>query len=205
MDRTLDAIANFDTSADVVRIDIRGSLHLRSRHELTHVIRRVRWTGLRCHICIDLSHAALVESSALAGLRSDLNALDAALQGGCGAGVSLQLTSDAHSSSMNTDLIELPLPRDDDIRELFPGGRFAGESPDLPVMWIEALYGRPLTEFSNEELRTASDDLFALLDCPYLQNSSDLLGRYNDIGLEISRRPHDFPDPGNAEKGHAPS
>lgn len=189
MDRALDAVVNFDVPADIVRIEVRGSLTCGSRPHLVHIIRRVRRMGIRCHICVDLSQAELVESAALAGLRTDLNVLDAnTLSGGYGAGVSLLLTPVARTASLGTPASEQPLPMDDDIRELFPGGRFAGEYPDLPVMWIEELYGRPLTEYSNEELLAASDALFALLDSPQTQDSADLLGRYNDIGLEIHRR-----------------
>ncbi|MDT0170740.1 hypothetical protein [Pseudarthrobacter sp. BRE9] len=189
MDRALDAVVNFDVPADIVRIEVRGSLHCGSRPHLVHIIRRVRRMGIRCHISVDLSQADLVESSALSGLRSDLNALDAnTLSGGYGAGVSLQLTPLARTASMDGQSSGQPLPMDDDIRELFPGGRFAGEYPHLPVMWIEELYGRPLTEYSNEELLAASDALFALLDNPHAQDGADLLGRYNDIGLEIHRR-----------------
>ena len=176
MDRALDAVVNFDVPADIVRIEVRGSLDSGSRPHLVHIIRRVRRMGIRCHICVDLSMADLVESTALAGLRSDLNALDAnALPGACGAGVSLQLVPAAHNASLNRPSGEQPLPLDGDVRELFPGGRFAGEYPHLPVMWIEELYGPPLTEYSNEELLAASDALFALLDNPNTQDSADLL------------------------------
>ena len=49
--------------------------------------------------------------------------------------------------------------------------------------------GRPLEEYSDEELLTASDSLFALLDNPEAFPGSDLLGRYNDIGEEIPPAP----------------
>jgi hypothetical protein len=206
MDRELDAVVNFDVPADIVRIEVRGSLTCGSRPQLVHMIRRVRRMGIRCHICVDLSQAGLVESSALSGLRNDLNVLDAnTLAGGYGAGVSLQLTPAARTAFGGAPPSEQPLPMDDDIRELFPGGRFAGEYPHLPVMWIEELYGRPLTEYSNDELLAASDTLFALLDSPQTQDSADLLGRYNDIGLEIHRRQQEPSAPLPATEGQAAS
>jgi hypothetical protein len=205
MDRALEAVVNFDVPADVVRIEVRGSLTCGSRPHLIHIIRRVRRMGIRCHISVDLSQAELVESSALAGLRSDLNVLDANTLAGGGAGVSLQLTPLARTASLGGPSSDQPLPMDDDIRELFPGGRFAGEYPHLPVMWIEELYGRPLTEYSNDELLAASDALFALLDSPQTQDSADLLGRYNDIGLEIHRRQQEPSAPLPATEGQAAS
>ena len=205
MDRALDALITLDVPADIVRIDVRGSLNNDSRPHLVHVIRRVRRMGIGCHIRVDLSQAALVESSALAGLRSDLNVLDANTLAGGGAGVSLQLTPLARSASLGGSSSDQPLPMDDDIRELFPGGRFAGEYPHLPVMWIEELYGRPLTEYSNDELLAASDALFALLDSQQTQDSADLLGRYNDIGLEIHRRQQEPSAPLPATEGQAAS
>ncbi|WP_457948032.1 hypothetical protein ACTAQI_19365 [Pseudarthrobacter sp. alpha12b] len=206
MDRTLDALVNFDVPADIIRIEVRGALHRDSRGELVHIIRRVRRMGIRSRICVDLSQAGLVESAALAGLRNDLNALDAnSLPGVPSAGVSLQLAPAAHDWATADASSRQPLLMDDDVRELFPGGRFAGEYPHLPVMWIEEFYGRPLTEYSNEELFAASDALFALLDDSQAQDSADLLGRYNDIGLEIHRRQQEPQAPFPATEGQAAS
>jgi len=189
MDRVLDALINLDVPADIVRIEVRGSLNHDSRPHLVHMIRRVRRMGIGCHVCVDLSQAALVVSSALAGLRRDLNALDTnALRGAQGAGVSLQFSPGAYHAAPGDPSRGQPLLLDNDIRELFPGGDHAGEYPPLPVMWIEELHGRPLAEYSNEELLEASDALFALLDNPQAQDGADLLGRYNDIGLEVLRR-----------------
>jgi hypothetical protein len=98
MDRALNALVNLDVPADTVRIDVRGSLNHESRPDLVHIIRRVRRMGIRSHIRVDLSQAALVESAALAGLRSDLNAMDiTALAGIDGAGVSLQISTSTGS------------------------------------------------------------------------------------------------------------
>ncbi|MDP9888512.1 hypothetical protein [Pseudarthrobacter enclensis] len=206
MDRALDALVNVDVPADVVRIEVRGTLHQESRSELAHIIRRVRRMGIRCRICVDLSQAALIESSALAGLRRDLNALDTnSLPGARSAGVSLQLTPAAHDWAVDGPSSSRPLPMDDDIRELFPGGAYAGDFPQLPVMWIEELYGRPLSEYTDQELLQASDALFALLDNPDAPDGADLLGRYNDIGLEIRRRQHEPLAPFPATEGQAAS
>ncbi|MDQ0770763.1 hypothetical protein QF031_003512 [Pseudarthrobacter defluvii] len=206
MDRALDALVNLDVPADIVRIEIRGALQHDSRAELVHIIRRVRRMGIRCRICVDLSQAELIESSALAGLRSDLNAMDInSLPGIPPAGVSLQLASAAHGWSPDALSSRQPLLMDDDVRELFPGGKFAGDFPQLPVMWIEELYGRPLTEYTDEELLQASDSAFALLDAPEAPDGADLLGRYNDIGLEILRRQQEPQAPFPAAEGQAAS
>lgn len=206
MDRALDALVNLDVPADIVRIEVRGTLHHDSRAELVHIIRRVRRMGIRCRICVDLSQAALIESTALAGLRTDLNAIDVtALVGVPSAGVSLQLAAAAQDWAPKDASSRQPILFDDDVRELFPGGEFAGAFPELPVMWIEELYGRPLTEYTDEELFQASDALFALLDNPQAPDGADLLGRYNDIGLEIHRRRQEPQAPFPAAEGQAAS
>jgi len=206
MDRALDALVNLDVPADIVRIEVRGSLHNDSRAELVHIIRRVRRMGIRCRICVDLSQASLIESSALAGLRADLNAIAAnSLLGVPAAGVGLQLAPPSHDWGTQGLSDRQPLLMDDDVRELFPGGEFAGEFPQLPVMWIEELYGRPLTAYTDEELLQASDSLFGLLDSPEAPGGADLLGRYNDIGLEILRRQQQPQSPFPATEGQAAS
>lgn len=206
MDRALDALVNLDVPADIVRIEVRGSLHRDSRPELLHIVRRVRRMGIRFRICVDLSQAALIESSALAGLRQDLNAMDTnSVLGVPAAGVSLQLTPAATDWAPEDPFSRRPLLMDDDVRELFPGGKFAGEFPQLPVMWIEEFYGRPLTEYTDEELLQASDALFVLLDNPESLDSADLLGRYNDVGLEILRRQQEPETPFPAAGGQAAS
>lgn len=206
MDRVLDALVNLDVPADIVRIEVRGALHHDTRAELVHIIRRVRRMGIRCRICVDLSQAELIESSALAGLRADLNAIATnSLLGVPSASVGLQLAPSAHDWAPEDTASRQPLLMDDDVRELFPGGEFAGEFPQLPVMWIEELYGRPLTEYTDEELLQASDSVFALLDTPEAPDGADLLGRYNDIGLEILRRRQEPHTPFPAAEGQAAS
>ena len=76
MDQTLQAHVKLDVVSDVVRISVRGSLTQASRPSLMHIIQRVRRMGIISHIRVDLGLAAFVESSALAGLRNDLNAID---------------------------------------------------------------------------------------------------------------------------------
>lgn len=197
MDRALDALVDLDVSADIVRIEVRGTLRHDTRAELGHIIRRVRRMGLHCRICVDLSQAALIESSALAGLRRDLNAMDTnSLPGIRSAGVALKLVSAGHDRNAEGPSISRPLLMDDDVTDLFASGRdFTDGLPHMPVIFFEALYGRPLAEYSDEELLNASDSIFALLDNPQAFDGADLLGRYNDIGLEITRR---------QQKPHAP-
>jgi hypothetical protein len=204
MDRALDALVNLDVPADIVRIEVRGTLHHDSRAELVHIIRRIRRMGMRCRISVDLSQAALIESSALAGLRHDLNAVDCgSLLGAASAGVSLQLAPGARDWAVEDTSSCRPLAMDDDVTELFPGADLPGGFPQLPMMWIERLYGRPLTEYTDEELLLASDALFALLDTPQAPDGADLLGRYNDVGLEIHRRRQQSEAPFPAAGGQA--
>ena len=77
MDQSLQAHVKLDIVSDVVRIDVRGSLTHASRPSLMQIIQRVRRMGITSHIRVDLGGAAFVESAALAGLRNDLNAIDA--------------------------------------------------------------------------------------------------------------------------------
>ncbi len=183
MDRKLHALATRDVLADAVRIDIRGSLNEESRPALMHMIRRVRDMGITSHVHVDLSRAAFVESSALAGLRSDLNAIDGATLPGMAGGVSLILTPPADGAPPETGVNELSLAITDELTEGFADSVEA----EVPAP-IDALFGRPLAEYSDDELLAASDSIFALLDEPEAFAGSDLLARYNEIGQELSRR-----------------
>jgi len=192
MDRSLDALVNLDVPADLVRIEICGSLNQDSRADLVHMIRRVRRMGIRSHVRVDLSRAIIVESSALAGLRSDLNTLESnALTGTGGSGVSLHLTPSAEDWTGGQQRTPLTVV-DDDVPTSADGPDFSGAFR-VPAERLERLYGRNLAEYSNDELLAASDSLFALLDVPQAFSGSDLLGRYNDIGVELRRRQ----DPGS--------
>ena len=201
----LDALVNLDVPADIVRIEVRGTLHHGTRAELVHIIRRVRRMGIRCGICVDLSQAALVESPALAGLRSDLNAMDVnSLPGASRAVVTLQLTPAAYDWAAGSAGGQ-PLVLDDEVTELFAAYDFSEELRQPPEILLAELYGRPLTEYTDEELLAASDSLFALLDIPQAFDGADLLGRYNDIGLEIQRRQQEPQEPFPAAEGQAAS
>lgn len=183
MDRKLHALATRDVLTDTVRIDIRGSLNEESRPALVQMIRRVRDMGIPSHVHVDLSRAAFVESAALAGLRSDLNAIDGALPGVAGGGVSLILTPAADAAPPEAGVNGLSLAITDELTD-GPADIVAGEAP-AP---LDALFGRPLAEYSDDELLATSDAIFALLDEPEAFAGSDLLARYNEIGQELSRR-----------------
>jgi hypothetical protein len=212
MDRALDALVNLDVAADIVRIDVRGSLNQDSRPGLVQIIRRIRRMGIRSHIRVELSRAAMVESSALAGLRSDLNAIDTgSLPGIHGAGVSLDLSpwddAAAPAGQPLTVLEGFSAGGDADLEAVgYPAG-FAGETeiPLLELTGLEVLCGRRLQDYSDEELLLASDTLFTLLDNPAAFPGSDLLGRYDDIGQEMLRRQQDASAPFPAAEGQAAS
>lgn len=207
MDRALNALVNLDVPGDIVRIDVRGSLNQGSRPELAHIIRRIRRMGIRSHIRVDLSGAVLVESAALACLRSDLNAIDTGtLPGIYGSGVSLDLSrgigewaADRDPSGSELALIEGLTDACGDVDDL------VGGFPLVPASRLEELSGRPLEEYSDAELLTASDSIFALLDSPTAFPGSDLLGRYNDIGEELHRRQQESGEPLTASEGQAAS
>ena len=130
--------------------------------------------GIISHIRVDLGLAAFVESSALAGLRNDLNAIDGGQRrlletAGLPApgGVSLELT-----------------PHRRRFRRVCPPWTCPGTS------WrsIDPSGTRPLTRLSDDELLAASDSVFGLLDDPADMARSELLATYDEIGMEISRR-----------------
>ena len=207
MDRALNAFVNLDVPADVVRIDIRGSLNQSSRPELVHIIRRVRRMGIRSHVRVDLSAAEKVESSALAGLRSDLNAIDSdTLPGIYGSGVSLVFSPGSDGWAGQPDPTQQPLALIDVLTDMTEDGEdFADGYPLVPTGRLEELCGRPLEEYSDAELLTASDWIFGLLDTPSAFAGPDLLGRYNDIGLEFRRRRQEDAVPLTASEGQAAS
>ena len=174
MDQTLQAHVKLDITSDVVRIDVRGSLTQSSRPSLVHVIQRVRRMGITSHIRVDLGRAAFVESSALAGLRNDLNAVDAGsvqadISGGftAGSGVSLELNPHRNDSTLVLQTLDL-------------SGEFMAS--------VDTSGTRPLTRYSDDELLEASDSVFGMLDNPADMARSELLATYDEIGLEISRR-----------------
>ena len=173
MDQSLNAQVKLDVDSDVIRIDVRGALSRDSRPALIQLIQRIRRAGLSSHIRVDLAHATFVESSALAGLRNDLNAIeDGAGQldvagGTPAAGVSLELQMFA-----------------DDFGRVFQTVDLSG---DLTAS-MDPSGTRPLARFSDDELLAASDSVFGKLDDPASGAPSELLGRYEDISLEMTRR-----------------
>lgn len=183
MDRNLNALVSVDVTADTVRIDVRGRLDRQSRPGLINIISRVRRMGIRSHIRVDLSAADLVESAALAGLRSELNAMDVlGLPGLHGAGVSIETTPRTDTAPAAQVLT-------------LDGGASPGGDVHTPAglpsatdAYLDELCGRPLTDYADPELLAASDALFSLLDSPGALGGADLLGRYNDIGRELQRR-----------------
>ncbi|WP_458113135.1 hypothetical protein M1D88_03005 [Arthrobacter sp. R1-13] len=166
MDRKLQALVKLDVVSDVVRIDVQGNLTQDSRSALVHVIRRIRRMGIKSHIRVDLFRAMHVESAALAGLRNDLNAID-----GGATGVSLELIQrglDSHQDS------------DNDAQALEVTGEFLAS--------IDPSGSHPLAKYSDDELLAASDSVFGMLDDPASVTGSELLAKYEAIGMEIERR-----------------
>ena len=174
MDRKLHALVKLDVTTDVVRIDVRGSLNHDSRPALVLVIRRIRRMGITAHIRVDLSRAAFVESVALVGLRNDLNAIDGGASDGgvsTGSGVSLDF-----------------MPRLDDLAADSGAGSRTLEITGEFAASIDPSGCGPLAQYSDDELLAASDSVFGMLDDPAAIARTELLARYDAIGLEISRR-----------------
>jgi hypothetical protein len=174
MDRKLHALVKFDVSTDAVEIDVRGSLNQDSRPALVHIVRRIRRMGITSHIRVGFSHAAIVESRALAGLRNDLNAID----GGTtevglltGNGVSLEFTDKPAG---------FPLGAATGVKSVEINGEYPASIDEASL--------QPLDKCSDEELLAASDFAFGLLDQPSIPASPVVLAHYDAIGLEISRR-----------------
>jgi anti-anti-sigma regulatory factor len=173
MDQSLNAHVKLDTASDVVRIDVRGSLTQASRPSLLQTIQRVRHTGINSHIRVHLGHAQFVESSALAGLRSDLNAIDGVAQ--------LDVAGELPGSSG----VSLELnPTTDDPNSVLRSLDLDGDATAA----TDSSGTGPLTVLSDDELLAASDTVFGMLDNPADMASSELLATYDEIGLEISRR-----------------
>ena len=173
MDNQLESLLKIDRCTNTARIDILGSLTPASRPDLLHEIHRVRGMGITSSITVDLSRAAFVESCALAGLRMDLNAQDASLQGESAAaapGISLVVMAGGGQEAAETrNLTALP-------------------QPSLSVAAPDPSGVRPLSSYSSEELLAASDSVFKLLDDPSGRWGQELLAHYEAIGAELTRR-----------------
>lgn len=191
MDRKLHARLTRDALTDTVRIDVRGSLNEESRPSLVHLVRQVRSMGIPSHILVDLSRAALVESAALAGLRALLNGVDEALAPeNAGAGISLVFSGTPDGASPDAGTGDEPLVIADEPAIDLDAGFAQGSAgaPEGTRPPLDAVFGRPLSGYSDQELFAASDSVFSLLDTSEAFGGADLLARFNDIGEEISRR-----------------
>jgi hypothetical protein len=174
MDRKLHALVKLDVVADVVRIEVRGSLNQESRPALVHVIRRIRRMGITAHIRVDLSQAAFVESPALVGLRNDLNAIDGVAPDGDGSG----------ASGVSLEF----MPRPDSLAlDAGPGSKALEITGEFAAS-IDPSGCGPLAQYSDDELLAASDSVFGLLDDPAAISGTELLAQYDAIGMELSRR-----------------
>lgn len=186
----LNATTSRDDLTDTVRIDVLGNLDQASRPALVHMIQRFRGDGIQSHIRVDLSHAARVSSSALAGLRKDLNAMEGD-HGTLGGGVSLVLTDVGEEQPADNTVVPLPIIREvleDEFAAAFDAAESDTGREEVSERSSVPLAIRPLEEYSEDELYAASDEVFSLLDDPEAVGGPDLLGRYNDIGEEILRR-----------------
>ena len=182
MDRKLHALVKLDVTSDVVRIDVRGSLSQETRPALVLVIRRIRRMGITSHIRVDLSQAAFVESPALVGLRNDLNAIGHGVsEAGASGGSGVSLDFMPHREDVAGDDARFS-------KTLEITGEFAAS--------IDPSGSGPLAKYSDDELLAASDSIFAMLDDPAAIAGTELLARYDAIGMEISRRESAKASPG---------
>ncbi|WP_445155437.1 hypothetical protein ACTWLI_04265 [Arthrobacter sp. Hor0625] len=180
MEHSLNAQAKLDVGSDVIRIDVRGSLSQQTRPALVQLIQRARRMGMTSHIRVDLANAEYIESSALAGLRHDLNSVDLS-----DLDVQFHAASRATLPAAAGVSLEL-MAYGDDFGRVFEPVDLAGDF----TASIDASGTGPLTRYSDDELLAASDCVFGRLDDPQGGAKSELLARYDDISLELSRRQH---------------
>ncbi|MFP3463014.1 hypothetical protein R5O87_19445 [Arthrobacter globiformis] len=186
MDNQLNPLIKIDDAAGTARIDVRGSLTLASRPELMHQIQRLRRMGISSPITVDLSHASFVESSALAGLRFDLNALDAG-------------TRQVAAPGAPGVFLEVMSARGQAVAESRPDFTAMMNPSELSqALGVAGL--RQLSDYSPDELLAASDAVFGMLDDPSGHSGHELLARYEAIGEEITRR-----EPADPAEKHASS
>ncbi|MEO5993455.1 MAG: hypothetical protein ABIP92_07920 [Arthrobacter sp.] len=165
MDRCLDAFVFLDTPSDTVHVEIAGNLTKVSRGALISIACRIRQIRPTAHILVRLGHATFVESAALAGLRTDLDALcnDPGALPVRGRGISLDIRSRERNPSLSAR------------SAVSPGGG----------------HRTRLNDFTDNELLTAGDFVFSWLDdesgCPGT-NVADMLAHYEFIGQEMSGR-----------------
>ncbi len=179
---SLNATASRHDPTNTVRVDVLGTLSQATRPSLGRMIHKLRSMGIQSHIAVDLSHAARVESAALAGLRADLNATG----GGPGGGVSLVLArgtgTERPEDSAGVTILDISEAPEDGITLALDNASLPGGPSSL------TLAVRPLELYSDEELLAASDEVFSLLDDPGAMGGPDLVGQYHDIGQEILSR-----------------
>ncbi len=173
MDHSLNPQVKLDVAADVIRIDVRGSLSQSSRPALMQLIQRIRRAGLSSHIRVDLGNAEFVESAALAGLRNDLNAID-------GSTAQFEVAGAAPAAGVSLELNMFA----GDSGKVFQPLDLSGDS----TASINAFGTRPLARYSDDELLAASDCVFGKLDDPAAGAPSELLARYEDISVELTLR-----------------
>lgn len=192
MDNQLNSRLDIDRSASAVRINIRGSLTQASRPDLLREIQCVRAMGITFPITVDLSCAAFVESSALAGLRVDLNAQAMNAQA-----MNAQAMNSQDKNAQDSGLQDVFAAAAGVSLVLMAGsgqGAAAGGSPTAlpypsqPAVVPAPLSLRPLSSCSSAELLAASDSIFELLDDPSGRCGNELLAQYEAIGEELARR-----------------
>ena len=162
VDHQLQAIISLDVPRDTVHVDIDGNLTLVTRASLLEVTERIPKLRASSRIHVHLGSAAFVESAALAGLRTDLEATVGLADGRRGQGrVSLETRSPDSAVTSRHALSGITL---------------------RPAR---------LDDLTKADLLTASDFLFAWLDdangCPGTDVSA-MLTLYEHIGQEISCR-----------------
>jgi hypothetical protein len=197
MDNQLNSRLDIDRSASAVRINIRGSLTQASRPDLLREIRCIRSMGITFPITVDLSCAAFVESSALAGLRVDLNAQAMNAQAMNAQAMNAQDKNakdknaqapglqDAFSAAAGVSLV---LMAGSGQGAAEGGSPTALPYPSQPAVVPAPLSLRPLSSYSSAELLAASDSIFELLDDPSGRCGNELLAQYEAIGEELARR-----------------
>lgn len=162
-DHHLGAVISLDVPRDTVHVDIRGSLTSGTRSHLLGIAGRIRALRAGSHIHVQLGRAAFVRSAALAGLRSDLEAMAGNSGGTLGHGRGVSLETRRRESART-------------FRHTPPG-----------------IIARPARRVdpTKADLLTASDFVFGWLDdelgCPGT-NVSAMVALYELIGRDIACR-----------------
>jgi hypothetical protein len=116
------------------------------------------------------------------GLRNDLNAIGHGVsEAGASGGSGVSLDFMPHREDVAGDDARFS-------KTLEITGEFAAS--------IDPSGSGPLAKYSDDELLAASDSIFAMLDDPAAIAGTELLARYDAIGMEISRRESAKASPG---------